>query len=323
MRALILFLLTAALACAAGAPALALDGGGEDVMETLLSFKKEIPRKDALKDIAIRSKIAYGTPLKSAAWRFQGGKFTCETTFGTSLTAKTPVRDDAGVFHVVAGEAEYSYLLWLPEHYDETRAYPTILFLHGIGERGDDPTVIGAYGPFQYILEGHSLDMIVIAPQLEKGAHWVEDEAERETDAQMIRLRNFIDQMKTRYAVDGNRLYLTGLSMGGRGAYKLACYMPDAFAAVAVCCGRAGVWNQPDQLHYDLSRIAGLPVSIYHGLSDATVDPDHALTALRRLLEINPKGDFSLTLYPAVGHDCYDHAYRDPALYEWLRARRR
>ena len=322
MRIIPLMLLAALLVCAA-LPASAMNADQEDVMETILAFKNEIPRKDALKDISIRAKFAYGTPLQSATWRFSDGKFACDVTFGKSLTATSPRKDESGVFQAVTGEAEYPYLVYLPAHYDEQKAYPTLLFLHGIGERGDDPTALCDYGPFQYILAGRRLDMIVISPQLEQEAHWVEDAAEREVDTQMNRLRNFIDQMKTRYAVDGNRLYLTGLSMGGRGAYKLACHMPDAFAAVAVCCGRAGVWNAPDRLFYDVSRIADLPVWIFHGLSDSTVDPDHALAALRELLRVNPRGDFRLTLYPAVGHECYEHAYLDPALYAWLEEQRR
>ena len=94
--------------------------------------------------------------------------------------------------------------------------------------------------------------------------------------------------------------------------------VPDAFAAIVICCGRAGVRDKPDTFVYDLSKLAGTPVWIFHGLEDATVSADHALAALRALLGINPKGDFRLTLYPGVGHESYEYAFRDPLLYAWL-----
>lgn len=314
---LFIALLAFACLCACPRPAHAQ----EDVMRALLCFKEQVPAKDALHDVATRARLAYGTPLQSVTWRYQNGKFSCETIFGKSMTAKSPLKDISGQFCAVAGEAEYNYLLYLPAGYDASRRYPLLLFLHGIGERGLDPTIIGDYGPFQYVLGGDAPDMLIIAPQLEPGRHWVEDANGNESNTEMARLAVFISQMRAAYAIDDSRLYLTGLSMGGRGAYKLACFLPDTFAALAVCCGRAGVWNQPEIPLYDLSPLADTPVWIFHGLSDGTVDPDHALCALRRLLALNPKGHFRLTLYPVVGHDCYTHAYAQSDLYRWMEGR--
>ena len=293
------------------------------VMDTILSFKQEIPGKAALDNLAIRDRQELGTGIRQVTWRWEQGKFFAEVTFGATLAPETILKDTSGRFRAVTGQAEYPYLLSLPEHYDPGRAYPMLLFLHGIGERGSDPSIIADYGPFQYILAGGAPDMIVIAPQVEKTAHWVEDAEENEVDTQMARLQVFMQQMQHTYPIDESRIYLTGLSMGGRGAWKLACAMPGTFAAVAICCGRAGVWDQPEQLLYDLRGLADTPVWLFHGLSDQTVDPGHALRGMEQLLALNPSGDFRLTLYPAVGHDCYAHAYRDDSLYAWLSARRK
>lgn len=296
----------------------AAEGDAMDVMQTILSLKEEFPDKAVFQDIAIRARKELGTPVRQITYRWEQGRFFADVTFGSTLVARTPVMDAEGRFQAVLGQAEYPYLLYLPAGYDPSRSYPTILFLHGIGERGDDPSVIADYGPFQYLLSGHTLDMIVIAPQVEASAHWVDAPDEQETDAQMVRLAAFVEQMRAAYAIDDSRFYLTGLSMGGRGAYKLACFMPDTFAAVAVCCGRAGKYDQPREIVYDLSLMANRPVWLFHGLSDETVDANHALAGMERLLACNAEGSFRLTLYPAVGHDCYEYAYQDDGLYAWL-----
>lgn len=293
------------------------EGEAMNVMETILSLKEEIPDKSVFDNLAIRSKQELGTPIREISYQWKSGKLTTDVQFAYA-TATTSYADTQGRLQAVTGEAEFGYLLYLPDHYDPSREYPTILFLHGIGERGNDPMKIAPYGPFQYILQGNALDMIVIAPQVEFNNHWVEDALERETDVNMARLAAFLEEMKAKYPIDESRIYLTGLSMGGRGAYKLACYLPEAFAAVAVCCGRAAQWNEPSQFVYDLEKIADLPMWLIHGLSDTTVDPNHALAGIRRLLSLNGKGDFRLTLYPGVGHASYDIIYRDPGLYHWF-----
>lgn len=289
-----------------------------DVMEAILSMKTTNPDLDVLKNCAILARQHYGQAIRRIEYRWDDGRFSADVTFGSTLSSRAPLKDEQGRFQAIRGRAEYPYLLYLPDGYDPTRTYPTILFLHGIGERGEDPSVIANYGPFQYILAGHRLDMIVIAPQVEQSAHWVEDRDENEVDTQMIRLARFLEQMRASYAIDSTRLYLTGLSMGGRGAYKLACHLPNTFAAVAICCGRAGKADRPEQIVYDLSRLAGRPVWLFHGLSDETVRPDHALAGTQALLSIQEKANLRLTLYPAVGHGCYEHAYQEDMLYTWL-----
>ncbi len=322
MRRLTAWLLMACLPMAVllfGAPLSAeAEADTMDVMDVILSMKTNTPDLDVLKNCAILARQRYGQAIRRIDYRWDAGRFSAQVTFGSTLSARTPLKDENGRFQAVVGGAEYPYLLSLPNGYDPDRVYPTILFLHGIGERGENPAVIADYGPFQYILAGHEPDMIVIAPQVEKSAHWVEDQDENEVDTQMLRLARFLEQMRGAYAIDDTRVYLTGLSMGGRGAYKLACHLPDAFAAVAICCGRAGKADQPEAIMYDLNRLAGTPVWLFHGLSDETVRPDHALAGARALLDVQEKPNLRLTLYPAVGHGCYEHAYQEDALYAWL-----
>lgn len=291
---------------------------GMTVMETITSFKNSIPDASALDNLAIRAKKELGMPIRALDFSWNAGKFTCGADYGSTLTNKGYVKDNGNRLQVIRDQAEFDYLLYLPDGYDPAKKYPMILFLHGIGERGDDPSVIAEYGPFQYILKGHSLGMIVIAPQLEKENHWVDNAKGAEYDGQIDRLKIFLSQMREAWPVDDRRIYLTGLSMGGRGSWKLACAMPDTFAALAVVCGRASVWDQPENYVYDLTRLKGMPVWIFHGLGDTTVAPDHGLAAARKLRAEDPEGELNLTLYPVVGHNSYDFAYTDSRLYAWL-----
>ncbi len=284
---------------------------------------KTIPGSQELLQSLQKIEEAQQTPIHSITW--------CWDREGDTGSLDWGCRSDRGTysaealqnrFQKIAEGAEYPYLLYLPPAYDPRRDCPAILFLHGIGERGKDPLALADYGPFQYILQGHTLPFMVIAPVLEAQYHWVEDEQGNETDRQMRRLERFIGQMRRRYAIDPQRIMLTGLSMGGRGAYKLACALPDVFAAAAICCGRAAPREAPDRFYYQLEEIR-FSCWIFHGLQDAVVNPEHALACARRLRSLDSERPLRLTLYPHIGHDCYVPAYLEPRLYGWFEEKRK
>ena len=91
-----------------------------------------------------------------------------------------------------------------------------IYFFHGIGERGDDLNVLLPYGVLRYLGNGGKLDAIVIAPQCPAESHWAD------TNAEVEKLDDFVPEMTAKYNIDTDRMYLTGLSMGGRCTWKLA-----------------------------------------------------------------------------------------------------
>ena len=285
--------------------------------------EKGIPDKRAIQTLLETENEGRSAPLHSVAWHWHGGSVSAVLEYGRPPEPPAPSRGAGDVFQAVRHNAEFPYLLYLPPGYDPSRRYPAILFLHGIGERGKAPEALMNYGPFRYILSGHALPFIVMAPVLEAENHWVEDARKNETDEQMIRLKTFVRQMLSRYPADEDRLCLAGLSMGGRGAYKLACALPDTFAAAVICCGRAAPRETPEAFHYPLERLAHLPCWFFHGLRDSVVDPAHTLAAVRKLRALNPSGRLSLTLYPGVGHSCYDFAFCDARLYAWLEEQKR
>jgi len=112
---------------------------------------------------------------------------------------------------------------------------------------------------------------------------------------------------------DRTRLYLVGVSMGGRGVWDTVLARPELFAAAVPICAA----GDPT----DLRRIKHLPVWCFHGGADTTVPVDYArrmTAALRKL-----GGNVKYTEYPGVGHDSYRNAFREPELLPWLFAQRK
>jgi predicted peptidase len=197
------------------------------------------------------------------------------------------------------------YLLYLPDDYDENSAkqWPFILFLHGAGERGNNFDALKSQG-LPKKLEKESLPFIVLAPQCPKEDWWADY---RST------LMAMVDAVLANYRVDTSRVYLTGLSMGGRGSWDLATCYPNRFAAVAPICGWGdGLFGYPDRL----KRIKHIPVWTFHGDADELVPIKSTQWLVDSLEQYG--GKVKLTTYPGVGHDSWTETYDNPELYEWF-----
>lgn len=196
----------------------------------------------------------------------------------------------------------YSYLLFLPETYPGESAWPLLLFLHGVGERGEDLEAVKAQGVPRVIEEGRDLPFVVVSPQCPSGRYW--------TNELLIPL---LDQVGSRHRIDPDRIYVTGLSMGGYATWSLAIEQPWRFAAIAPVCGG----GDPRRV----GRLRRVPVWAFHGAKDPVVPA----SASRRMVEALARcgGDARLTIYPEVGHDCWTETYANLELYEWFLAHRR
>src|SRR6187402_2171235 len=124
----------------------------------------------------------------------------------------------------VSKSGELKYLLYLPPEYKESgdKRWPLMLFLHGAGERGSDVQRVAIHGPLSLVKQGTNFPFIIVAPQCPAGQIW-------ETEP----LLQLLDKITASHNVDTNRIYLTGLSMGGYGSWKLGLTYPERFAAVA------------------------------------------------------------------------------------------
>ena len=197
------------------------------------------------------------------------------------------------------------YLITLPADYQprSNKTWPLLVFLHGAGERGTDLKGPAVHGPPRLLREGKSLPFIVVAPQV---AGW-----EIFSTAWLDAL---IDEVSATYGVDPDRIYLTGLSMGGYGAWQYAMEYPNKLAAL-VPVSAGGVPSGACGLTH-------LPIWAFHGAKDDIVPLDRAKQIVDRITGC--KGTkVQLTVYPNAGHDAWTETYANPALYEWLAKQRR
>jgi predicted peptidase len=200
------------------------------------------------------------------------------------------------------------YLLYLPPLYAESdERWPLMLFLHGAGERGADLEKVKIHGPPKLIAaEGKDFPFVIVSPQCPEDGWW-SDEVQIET------LDALLDHIVDRYRIDQHRIYVTGLSMGGFGVWRMAARYPDRFAAIAPICGG----GDPK----DAASIRHLPVWAFHGAEDKVVAVERSQEMVDALEKAG--GDVTFTVYPQAGHDSWTQTYDDPELYEWFLKHRR
>lgn len=203
------------------------------------------------------------------------------------------------------GDNDLPYLLILPSGYEESAGpWPLMLFLHGAGERGDDLDLISVYGPIKRVKDGTDLPFVIVAPQCPDYSTW---------SCELTSLAALVGQVAATHRIDQDRIYVTGLSMGGMGTWALTARYPDRFAAAAPICGS---W-----LPEIAPRISRLPVWTFHGEDDDNIPISHTEKIVTALRELGSTVRF--TRYPGVGHNSWIPAYDDPELYEWLLAQSR
>lgn len=204
--------------------------------------------------------------------------------------------------------------------------WPAILFLHGAGERGSDGLLQTAVGLGEAIRRDPArYPAIVVFPQAPRGSWWTGAAAEAALAA--------LDRTLEEFSVDRGRLYLTGLSMGGHGAWYLAYRHPERFAAVAPICGwverrpreppSAAVVPEEDGPPFEAlaRRLRGVPVWAFHGEVDPVIPVEQSRRAAAALEEAG--ADVRYSELPGVGHDSWDAAYASPAFSAWLFGQRR
>ena len=200
---------------------------------------------------------------------------------------------------------DYNYLLYVPEDFGKTnKKYPLLMFLHGSGEVGTDLNKVTANGPPKLVINSQNktklpklFEFVIVSPQ--NTNNWWSSGS----------LNEILDEVISNYSIDTNRVYLTGLSLGGFGTWNLASDHPERIAAAAPVCGN-GLYAT------SLANIITVPVWAFHGGSDLTVPlagDQETVDAVRKL-----GGDVKFTVYPGVGHDSWTQTYNNPELYDWF-----
>jgi predicted peptidase len=218
------------------------------------------------------------------------------------------------------------YRILFPKHFNPNQKYPLLFVLHGSGERGNNNESQLAYGA-QRLLQDSCRELyeaIVVFPQCPAKSYWsnvkqVTDSATNkrkfifQEDAPptmaMIMLMGLVDQFLDKPFVDKHKVYVGGLSMGGMGTFEIIGREPKVFAAAFAICGGDNTLNAK-------KYAKKVPLWIFHGNNDPVVPADHSQVIVDAIKEAG--GNPRFTLYPGVGHNSWDNAFKEPDLLHWL-----
>lgn len=216
----------------------------------------------------------------------------------------TPELREGTFEKIIQRRVRLRYLLYLPRAYDQAnKKWPLILYLHGGKGRGSDLGKLAWY-PLPKLLRepGANFPFVIVMPQCPPDENWMDAE---ELDA-------FLEQVISSYAVDQDRVYLAGYSMGAMGAWNLAHAHPERFAALAPMSGFANtVWA---------ARLKSLPIWVFHGAKDKLVPPRESEEIVRALRAEG--ADVRLSLDPERGH-APPSKEEHLQLFAWFLAQRR
>jgi predicted peptidase len=217
------------------------------------------------------------------------------------------------------------YRILLPDNYDRSREYPVILFLHGMGERGDDNEQQLVHGADLFLKEDIRKDYpaIVVFPQCPGDKTWSEMERENKPDGTTSfsfhlskrpgEMSSLVMKMMKKLAreesVDKKRIYVMGLSMGGFGTFEMLYFWPKYFAAAVPICG-----GHDSEGASKYSKNVSL--WIFHGADDNVVSPQYSREMNKALKELG--ADVKYTEFPGVKHNSWDNTFETPGLLPWL-----
>lgn len=201
------------------------------------------------------------------------------------------------------------YLLFVPRQYQATGPpTPLLLFLHGLGECGDGSSLdlVKTHGPPKLVDSRPDFPFVVVSPQCPPQPAGLKDVPNAWKPDQLIRL---IDHVAAHLNVDPRRIYVTGLSMGGFGTWRLAATYPERIAAALPICGG----GEPREMAAQLARV---PIWAFHGARDSVVPLKRSQEMVRAVCRRGGRVRFSV--YPDAEHDSWTDTYDNERVYDWL-----
>jgi predicted peptidase len=210
---------------------------------------------------------------------------------------------------VKVGATSYTYQVYVPAELRGKQNLPVILFLHGIGQRGtggflQNDGVKGAM--LRHYLE--KVPAIILLPQCRRGSYWSDPVMDQMVTASLA-------QTVAEFKADPSRLYLTGVSMGGYGAWHLASEHPNRFAAIVSICGGSPLY-EGERFNSIARRVGKTPVWVFHGSDDRIVP----VTESRQMVEAlkSNKGNVRYNEYEGVGHNVWLKVLAERELLPWM-----
>jgi predicted peptidase len=211
---------------------------------------------------------------------------------------------EAAVFELK--DSKLNYRIRIPEQ-AKSQKLPFVVFLHGAGERGDDNQRQLKHNPFTLAPQGtfENNPCIAIAPQCPQDQWW--------SGNNLKLVLELIDEISDQLPIDEDRIYITGLSMGGMGTWALLEMEPELFAAAIPICGG----GNPQAA----KKFKKVPIWAFHGGADPTVPPEKSREMVAALK--NEGSEIKYTEYPGVEHNSWTQTYKNPEVWEWLFTRKK
>lgn len=202
-------------------------------------------------------------------------------------------------------DVHYQYLSYTPKDYnaDTLKTWPLIIYLHGGSDRGTDLNKLYSNGIPDQIYRGREFPFIIIAPQCPEHIRFSTDNW----------FENFFREITFKYRIDTNRVYLTGVSLGGSGTWYIATKYSDKFAAIAPM---SGFTSHLDFIDNNIDRLIDIPIWAFHGKIDNVVPFEETERIIKKLDGKNKELIF--TVEPQVGHWINWLIYPNQELYDWF-----
>ena len=202
-------------------------------------------------------------------------------------------------------DVQYRYLSYTPKEYntDTLKKWPLIIYLHGGSRRGTDLIKLYADGIPDQLYRGREFPFIIIAPQCPKHIRWSTDNW----------FGNLYKEVNDKYRIDTNRVYLTGVSLGGAGTWYVAAKYPDKFAAIAPM---SGFTSHMDFIDNNIEMLIDMPIWAFHGEKDVVVPFEETERIIKKLDGKNKNLRFSVE--PEAGHWINWLVYPNQELYDWF-----
>jgi predicted peptidase len=214
---------------------------------------------------------------------------------------------------LAARDVTIHYLLFTPKEYkSDGEPWPLLLFLHGYGESGrNELERVKIHGPPKLVGKRADFPFVLVAPQRPPVKYDMQEIVKAWKAEELIQL---VDHVANNLNVDPTRIYVTGLSMGGFGTWRLVATHPERFAAAVPICGG----GEPEAM---AESLAGVPIWAFHGARDQVVP----LSASEKMVDAVRRagGDVRLTVYPEVEHDSWTQTYLNDEVYQWLLSHRK
>lgn len=201
------------------------------------------------------------------------------------------------------------YRLLLPEGYTASKKYPVLLFLHGAGEQGKENTRQLANITAMFKNNGDFISQCIFVCPQTNNWWYLDSAADGDGGGTLTSAYHLLEEIMQKYSCDKNRIYLTGLSMGGYGTWEMLGRYGSTFAAAIPLCGL--ISDFPGEVYKDI------PIKIYHGTFDKTVPYAASQAMYDKIIAAGGK-KAELTLLPEYDHNVWDYVYGNREIFSWL-----